>query len=127
MELKIEHIAPYLPYSLKYTVQIKDLHPEAPFEERELTLWSDGIELCLKHGKPLLRPLSDLNKEEHCVFEDPTYNQDIGILMSSNATKIDIDQTQWVVIKQLLSWHFDIFGLIEKGLALDKNKLKERA
>jgi len=27
--------------------------------------------------------------------------------------------------EKLISWHFDVFGLIEKGLAIDINTLKE--
>lgn len=32
---------------------------------------------------------------------------------------------EWEVREKLLSWHFDIFGLMEKGLAVDLNTLNE--
>lgn len=36
-----------------------------------------------------------------------------------------INKNEYRVIQKLLSWHFDINGLIEKGLAIDINTLKQ--
>lgn len=35
----------------------------------------------------------------------------------------NIVNTDWWIIQKLLEWHFDIHGLIEKGLAIDINTL----
>ena len=37
--------------------------------------------------------------------------------------KVDILLNTHLVIEKLLEWHFDIYGLIEKGLAIDKNTI----
>ncbi len=32
----------------------------------------------------------------------------------------DMNRTDFRIVKKLISWHFDIFGLIDEGLAIDK-------
>ena len=36
-----------------------------------------------------------------------------------------IQNTSYLVFKKLLEWHFDVFGLIESGLAIDINTLNK--
>lgn len=36
----------------------------------------------------------------------------------------DISHTRYDIVQMLLEWHFDVFGLIEKGLAVDINTLE---
>lgn len=66
-------------------------------------------EYFIKDVKPILRPLSDMTKEEK--------QNDLNI-----ATIYTRDQAER--IKYFLSKYFDIFGLIEVGLAIDKTTLK---
>lgn len=93
----------------------------------------------------ILRPLSDLTKEiEHNgekfvtidYFEigdddNETYEYDNGNInliqdleyLSANRLSLDIVFIPYGVIQKLLEWHFDVFGLIEKNLAIDINTL----
>jgi hypothetical protein len=85
--------------------------------------------------KPILRNLSDLTKEiehkgerlcvmsilfpmleTHSVLLDviPDKAEDILIPLISNNNMLNV----------LLKYHFDVFGLIEKGLAIDINQIK---
>lgn len=79
----------------------------------------DGFDLNgnlkVEEFKPILRPLSDMTEEEVedymglvCVEAKP-FNQ-----FAINAAMY----TKW-----LLSKHFDLFGLIDAGLATDKTKI----
>jgi hypothetical protein len=49
-----------------------------------------------------------------------TINIDRGIVFSSNGTELMVEQFKYT--KQLLSQGFDLFNLIEAGLALDKTE-----
>lgn len=75
--------------------------------------------------KPILRPLSSMVHEElqecgNMIYDfsnDPELNdhkwQDFEICLAP-------EQFKW-----LLSKHFDLFGLIESGLAIDKTKIEQ--
>jgi hypothetical protein len=99
--------------------------------------------------KPILRPLSDLTKisdevliNEHTIniLLQEKHNQEYGIF-SHYKGQLDIELdgepdlrydsnksisffTILTIQEQLLKGHYDIFGLIEKGLAIDINTLK---
>lgn len=62
--------------------------------------------------KPILRPLSDLRFEEK-QEQAKLFNEAINTDALPEA----------VGIAYMLSKHFDLFGLIESGLAIDKTKL----
>ena len=135
MKLELKHLAPYLPYGLKYRLHgnfpiqngvdnwIEDIREISPFNftlEKVLT-W----ETC----KPILRPLSDLTKEiDHnggrFVPKDRAKRiygwKDEWILETGH---IRIGHLPFVVIEKLFEWHFDVFGLIDQGLAIDINTL----
>ena len=61
--------------------------------------------------KPLLRPLDDMTEEERgevcCAEGLPPFDDNVTAALRT---------------KYLLSKHFDLFGLIEAGLAIDKTK-----
>lgn len=138
MKLELKHLAGYLPYELKY----KDI-PEGFDGVRILCIKTFGW--CLRHGKPILRPLSDLTKEIEVNGEkfvpikvlDNSFrplSQDLNIYRFLTADlEIDIeteDYSQVIslmdgfnIVQKLLEWHFDIYGLIENGLAIDINTL----
>lgn len=141
-KLEFKHVANYLPYGLK--INRYDKLGNLIFKNTELHYlhleWISQI-------KPILRPLSDLTKEiEHNgkkfvpidVFEitdDHTsylFEYDSGNIklisdlesISTNDCEFDINFIPFEVVQKLISWHFDIFGLIKKGLAIDINNLK---
>lgn len=128
MKLELKHLAPYLPYGLnilywngnakEYVEILQVLH----YENRHV-LGSD------KH-KPILRPLSDLatfiihNEVEFYPLEWIAQELDYD-LYSLEYYREHTLRIPYEILSKLLEWHFDIFGLIEKGLAVDINTLKD--
>ena len=123
------------------------------FQENPQIMWDDnkiflgqmisslGFEeddVYLDEVKPILRPLSDLTKEievngERFVpIEWLNKNKSVKLIKVIN-TQGDIEvfngkTSNWrffeyCVIEKLFEWHFDVFGLIEAGLAIDINTL----
>ena len=130
MKLTIKELAPYLPYGLKYDYKgtIYELHTLK--NDTTLNLLFDG-KIC----KPILRPLSNLTKEIEInglkviaiteLLKDSCFNTDIITFKEQckyeEALIFDLSYRHSQI---LLSFHFDIFGLIEKNLAIDINTLK---
>ncbi len=117
MKLELKHLAPYLPYGLKVMVEGKEYIMKSCFLTGSGHLavvttnkvWKEGFpQRHVIDTKPILRPLSDLTKEEEKELlaiqqnpENEIYGENFGAM-------------QW-----FLSKHFDVFGLIEEGLAID--------
>ena len=149
MKLTIEHLTPYLPYKLKYIDKDSGETTTMRTISAEINLidlgWGNAHEL--KEFKPILRPLSDLTKEiEHnkisrtwcnkddkvtpsellkrcsllSIREDGHFSEDNG---DGTCTGYLYGGASYSTIELLLSWHFDVFGLIDKGLAIDINTL----
>lgn len=74
----------------------------------------------------ILHPLSDLTKEinvNHVCFVPC---EQFTLEVESDLRKGIVDEElPFAVIKQLVKWHFDLCGLIEKGEAIDVNTLPE--
>jgi hypothetical protein len=121
MKLKLEDLAPYLPYGLKYLDKDTNELTVMRSISTEINLidmgWGNAHEL--KEFKPILRPLSDLTKQDNLVFNVEIYSGLINNIQNQ-------ETTQWGVweYELLLKNHYDVFGLIEKGLAIDINTLK---
>lgn len=141
MKLELKHLAPYLPYQLDFITDNNKM--------MKLTLTSDdniiinGGILTLSavlHGKAksILRPLSDLTKEieiDRVKFIPIDFgcngldidlkNLNIELNRNKSMTKYTIiSRFEYRTIQKLFEWHFDIFNLIENGLAIDINTLK---
>lgn len=135
MKLELKHLAPYLPYRLKYYhLILKCTEIVIGFEEYQNNDRGEGQTVRFKgycadlddpSFKPILRPLSDLtdriNPVQHYTYLD-------GLNHNS------IEKIQDLIMKgilyledynYLIEHHFDIFGLIDKGLAVDINTLSE--
>lgn len=95
--------------------------------------------------KPILRPLSDLTKEiEHNgkkfvpieklkkdlthlndKYPDWGLGKDLSLrVLSSEAFCFDFEE-YFQIVQKLFEWHFDIHELIDEGLAIDINTIKE--
>jgi len=126
MKLEKRHITPYLEHDLIVMydgvpcrlegIDLK-FYPTAIIEQRNMDL--SDIKL-------ILRPMSDLNKEikHNGKRFIPSKQPDVfkalkGMHPSAAALK------PYHVVRKLLEWHFDIFGLIDAGLAVDVNTLKK--
>jgi hypothetical protein len=135
-QLEIKDLAPYLPYGLKggFRNRIEIL--------KSCTNGFINREILYEDYKPILRPLSDLTKEiEHKgerfvpidVLSDWTtiqINDDDSIMEAGfDGEMHEIDsplEMAYCQVENLLKWHFDVFGLIESGLAIDINELNEK-
>jgi hypothetical protein len=96
----------------------------------------DNIEYYdLPRIKPILRPLSELDKiiPEIDEFDTPLYlikskfnypNLKFEYNSIYKDTEVSVGNTDqafgYSVFQQLFEWHFDVFGLIPAGLALNK-------
>jgi len=151
-----------LPYGLSFSVNLKDVRDNFPDELRTLKLAETNIDLALKIGKPILKPLSSMSKKEaydllslvvfdltvdiedmenliikrdlneiiiKCTFKNSIYYDTLFSLYISGErilyTSTDNDGeepllTSYSMYEHLFSNHFDVFGLIRKGLAIAK-------
>lgn len=132
--LTIKHLSPYLPYGLRI-----DWHNENSDWGLMVPEKSNGFErlnildIVERGAKPILRPLSDLtNKINHNGLELVPASQ-LGELILDHQKELDKPVVSFADINRglvssnklfnkLLEWHFDVFSLIDKGLAIDINK-----
>ena len=128
--LELKHLSAYLPYGLKMTrngfigqlITLKD-DKESIAETFEFQVscsnWWENTDDC-NHYKPLLRPLSQLSKE---IDHNGDRFVPMDLLAEDSCFYFDkeyvLRQPYWVVEK-LLSWHFDIYQLLENNLAIEK-------
>jgi len=148
MELLVSHLAPYLPYGLKLQYIVREkvektgimksiIHNEGETHPTKVSIDCDNAEHIWMF-KPILRPISDLDKHiirDENIIVKPSRDFDLvknneGVWCDEffadygeNPTvKIDVTQMNlW-----LFEYHFDIFKLIEKGLAVDINTLSNK-
>ena len=127
MKLELKHIAPYLPYGLKMYYEF--LHEGKP---REWTLMDGTITLAIKNqNKPILRPLSDLTKQnvlditEYSDIEDVVFGGNPSSLYFINSEDKTYLDDYLNSLEYLFKHHFDVFGLIPEGLAIDINTIEK--
>lgn len=159
--LKINHLAPYLPYELLFlanneiwqltTIEFKSNYPiwaNNYWNEKKLCFFPEinkkdarsGQGFKLKKIKPILRPLSDLfklidwdnNNDPYMIgykYSISTFKENNKYIYvdeyeadycSSPKAYVDITSFNWWLFEK----HFDVFGLIEQGLAIDINTIK---
>lgn len=136
MKLELKHLAPYLPYGLKIQGtthgEIAELSccTETSVNITSRTfqygMWADIFEV-----KPILRPLSDLTRED--LIEDlGTETSCLDWTTSEREHWIKfysrehwINNLPYLIYSHLLKHHFDVFGLIEAELAIDINTLNK--
>lgn len=148
MKLELKHLAPYLPYRLMVRHE-SGLFVEMTLSRKSGNFLS--VESVLEgYGVPMLKPLSDLTKEiefkgekfvpveklfeifainkkphyqEYYVNDYPNYIEcsHPSTSESLRLIKYDLMQNRADLVLKLYEWHFDVFGLIEKGLAIKKD------
>lgn len=137
MKLELKHLAPYLPYGLmckwnqSIPYKLKGLQKGNDSVNNELWVWLDGRHYMtgyLYECKPILRPLSDLTGQTKkakelimMVSEDSEYSTDaVKMTLRRSRTGMFVG-----IYEVLLKYHFDVFGLIPEGLAIDINTLEK--
>ena len=140
-QIKLEEIAGYLPYRLKYIykgkiAELVNLHYfYSHDEDGNITGKSECTRvICSRFNekqslitaiKPILRPLPDLKKEIQ-IGEKFVPIVKLGWNDGNNESYNDI--LDWISVydfQKLYEWHFDIHNLIERGLAIDINTLEK--
>lgn len=95
---------------------------------------ASGIKLSAEECILILRPLSDLTKEIEINGEkfvpmieiknlELYSHYELEDFIINNFKYGSIESLSYQLLCQLFSWHFDVFGLINKGLAIDINTL----
>jgi len=148
MKLELKQLAPYLPYELKFITPKHRIKygEQTILTARGLSLQDDlslNIEFLfdnelyfsneMKSCTPILRHCNDFDKE--ITHNGNTFipydlaksvvSEKQWALIVETVTK---DYTKWVdfpywYVRLLLEWHFDIFGLIDNGLAVNINEV----
>jgi hypothetical protein len=121
MKLELKHLAPYFPYGLKCQfkgmlnnkIEIGRIHKlsENSVSFQHNMFWQ--IENC----KPILRPLSEINSKHHSKFRE-NYHIDFDNSGGFIFKRINETYTRFNELDYFFENHFDVFGLIEKGLAV---------
>lgn len=124
MKLELKHLVPYLPYEL-------NMYYEEPIanEPSEWVLAAKYIDVVIeRQNKPILRPLSDLTKEIEVNGKKFIPVDEIlkwcKLYWDENRNISPLRDWRYKDIQKILEWHFDVFGLIPAGLAIDINALK---
>jgi hypothetical protein len=137
MKLELKHLAGYLPYDLKIkttfgwdTMQtLNDYCVNIDFEDVH---YYDSLETT--DFKAILRPLSDLTKEIEVNGEKFVPNVKLNLhstysygifLENQYGYGYEVTDLSFNKVNKLLEWHFDIYGLIDAGLAIDLNTLNK--
>lgn len=140
-KLELKHLAPYLPYGLKFEVQgslssveIKEatgfkLEHLSYINKHVYQIYFNVYGYEFKDIKPILRPLSDLTKEhtlelkndnDGCSWAEKLLGKNLRFF--NYLTYKPMFNNYWE-FESLVENHFDVFGLIEKGLAVNFNTL----
>ncbi len=117
-KLEFKHLAPYLPYGLKfYGTQSKEIWMPQP--KHFASEWKFDF----KTSKPILKLLSDLTEEEVSNLEG-RYFSTYGIWHDADTLNDDPQYWAYCDVIWLIKNHYDVFGLIKKGLAINFNDIK---
>lgn len=133
MDLEIKYLAPYLPYELKVQGQTHKYIFELGGLDGEIALLVGTGRVDFFDIKPILQPLSkfgdidDLRKVHEFIGLGKwceAYDQYFDAWFN-DACSVDklVLQCPYDVLQYFFSNHYDVFGLIELGLAIDINTL----
>ena len=130
MKLELKHLAPYLPYGLKMQVKHSSLEYSVMTLCDKTGLSNIGISDVIDDiecFKPILRHLSDLTENEIRIMKNEfgcSYSKQEGLHFYYYEIGVnDYLESGYDATNKLLEWHFDVFELIPKGLAIDINIL----
>lgn len=144
--MKLHQIVPYLPYGLN----IKILNHKCDYVGIEYAkangfyFIAGSLHITYEGGstgkdisvfKPILRPISDIlilinhNGKKICLVEwlEEFY---CTLDLHQQAIRLTndirwVNQCDYMLIMHLIEYHFDVFGLIDAGLAIDINTVPE--
>ena len=135
---KKEFVSMSLPYGLKVVIPESDTKGcrktvvgtvGAVYDDGSITC-HDTVNSCPRWYKPVLYPMSDLKNAIKrdgkrfipiCRIYNMSGHYEIGEKWFKNNNIVCIPS---FIMTEMIKWHFDIAGLIEKGQAIDINTLK---
>lgn len=130
MELTINHLAAYLPYKLHLAYKAK---PSQYYEVFGILQGISGVQFksavmdfvnVKDYFAPVLKPMSQLTRKEleGAGFDTTSYaiTRLLRSVSGNDRFKIELVHSPYYLVQYLLSQHYDIFGLIEAGLAVEK-------
>ena len=136
MKLEIRHLTSYLPYELKGFCTddlqgVEIMNGLQKISDSCIEVISDKEPMDLIYFKPILFPLSSLTKEItingetfvpiYKIYEFEQWNTDELEEIINDGTiegiYSDLDLITYSQTERLFEWKFDVFGLIEAGLA----------
>ena len=133
MKLETKHLAPYLPYNLK--CEVLNSGQEKEIGEM-IAVYNDGSacfgnivesEKGFEYIKPILQPLFNDNFDYTIFlmdnFPEEKWADAYNGIMNGVGFGVKIEQIPYELHEFLFENHIDVFGLIEKGLAIDINTL----
>jgi len=134
-KLELKHVIGYFPYGLKGISTEENLGFEIV---KGYSIYGKNYTVCLTTNvddidlelfKPILRPLSDLTKEIEVNGEKfvPVIEYDYLRFEEISTFKGGCNAMKFIQARELellYEMHFDIHGLIERGLAIDINTLE---
>lgn len=129
--LTIEHLSAYLPYGVNLSVQffgdtrtIVPLVTHNPYSDMRLGV---SVDQCQHYNaKLILRPLSQLtvpithNGETFEPYMKLKWAKEYADRVVSGEYPV-LTECVYSDVCKLIEWHFDVFGLIETGLAVAMN------
>lgn len=135
MKLETKHLAPYLPYRLKmangkFIGELTSILPLIGDFKITCSNWYESI----SEGKykPILRPFESCEKFLNVNGQIEIDSSFLSLNGSLNSINIYPDGSEWThsidVYNNIYVWlfenHYDVFGLIDAGLAIDINTLQ---
>jgi hypothetical protein len=129
-KLEIKHLAPYLPYNVNIYggSMIWDLKGIcAEFKGEIYVNMESGSfknnNASMTDYSLILHPLSDLTKEKLSKYYKQLMDSDLERVIR-DTIEYPLNQSYTYTTEFLLKNHYDIYGLIKKGLAININTLK---
>ena len=141
-KLELKHIAPYLPYGLRFCSIMDDIDDNMiRFKQWTLNgitfLFGDYCLNTLENSdaypinsvKPILRPLTEIKDIEEIMDEFSEFswegfqNHFFDNVLGRSLNCFDV--VNYTIVELCFKHNLDIFGLIEKDLAIDINTLNK--
>jgi hypothetical protein len=131
MKLEIKHLAPYLPYGINVQWIRED---DKELIIQDLTISDYNFLIRRKYAKPILKTISELDNLIKNEFKkyDRIKECDMEIINlfcyeNTNANEplvdLDLNKLPYECVEYIFKNHYDFFGLIDAGLAIDINTL----
>jgi len=128
LKMKLKHIAAYLPHKLLVGYKAKPTHTYEVFGVlqgiNDLQIKSEFTDfVSIAYFVPILKPMRKLTRKElEDAGFDTTEPPIINLLnsVSTNRYLLVMVETPYYLILYLTARHYDIFGLINQGLAVEK-------